>query len=242
MLLSSLLQHTEGTSFHAEVKRLFFGSLSTYMRCHGCGASSARAEAFSSLFVAVSGVSDLECGLDALLAPELLSGANQWRCSACGRKSDATRGGRLQQLPPLLALQLGRFGMEYSKAAGGFVRAKLHACLDFPPELFFCLDEGSFRLAPGPAADREAGDAKGGNAQPATRARHAAHRALCLEALERQCGLPRQARIHSSSVTFAGWAGRLRRSCWALRRCDKHDATPLRMSFDDAMGKGSDVV
>lgn len=40
---------------------------------------------------------------------ELLNGDNQYQCDMCQKKTDANKGIKLQQLPPILTISLNRF-------------------------------------------------------------------------------------------------------------------------------------
>ncbi len=56
-----------------------------------------------------------EC-IDDLLKPEMMQGDNQYYCSGCRQKRDATRTTKLADLPPVLNLQLLRF--VYDRSSG----------------------------------------------------------------------------------------------------------------------------
>lgn len=65
------------------------------------------------------------------LSEEELTGDNQYFCSNCNKKQDAMTGIRLQQLPPVLQLQLLRYEID---AAQG-TRRKIHSAIQFPDNL-----------------------------------------------------------------------------------------------------------
>ncbi len=54
--------------------------------------------------------------MDDLLKPEMMHDDNQYYCSNCAQKRDATRKTRLTELPPVLNLQLLRF--VYDRSSG----------------------------------------------------------------------------------------------------------------------------
>lgn len=56
----------------------------------------------------MKGLKSLDDSLDDYLSEEELQGDNQYFCSSCATRVDATRSIRLQSLPPVLIFQLKR--------------------------------------------------------------------------------------------------------------------------------------
>lgn len=103
---------------------IFWGRSSITTKCSGCGYSSKRTEEFKFLPVPIvecdeetaglrpKGVSkdvDVQQLLNMSLEPEHMIGDNQYSCSGCNRKCDATRTPDFESLPPVLNLQLTRY-------------------------------------------------------------------------------------------------------------------------------------
>ena len=126
------------------IESLFQGEQRYYTRCLGleCGAISYRHAPFRYLNLAVplldlsltdaerthpSGRADVLWSLQQLVTPELLRGENQYKCEACGKKTDAERGTQFLNLPTILTLQLQRF--EVDKETGA--RRKVNTTLAF---------------------------------------------------------------------------------------------------------------
>lgn len=73
----------------------------------------------------------LHRALRSYLHPETLAGPNQWQCSGCGCKVDATKTARLTSLPPILTLHLKRFTFDWRTSR----YSKVDAPFSFPFEL-----------------------------------------------------------------------------------------------------------
>ena len=58
---------------------------------------------------AAGGDVDVQQCVDAYLHPESLEGDNQYECSKCKKKCDATRSMTMVKLPPVLNVQLARY-------------------------------------------------------------------------------------------------------------------------------------
>ncbi len=69
--------------------------------------------------------------IDDLLVPEILRGANQYHCSHCDAKCDASRAMQLKRLPPILHFSMMRF--VYDVKSG--TRKKSKAAIRFPPRI-----------------------------------------------------------------------------------------------------------
>lgn len=85
----------------------FRGELQYQTECLKCHNKTSRPENFTELELNVR--KNLEESLDELLQDETLSGSDQYYCSNCDQKNDATRKTQLLKLPPVLNLQLMRF-------------------------------------------------------------------------------------------------------------------------------------
>lgn len=103
---------------------IYWGKSSITTKCSGCGYSSKRTEEFKFVSIPIvecdegtaehrpNGVSkdvDVQQLLKMSLEPEHLIGENQYSCSGCGNKCDATRTPCFEDLPPVLNLQLTRY-------------------------------------------------------------------------------------------------------------------------------------
>jgi ubiquitin C-terminal hydrolase len=104
-LLLSLHERALGATLQPE-----FSGLAAYETlCRGCGATSRRPEAFTELQLDVHTARTLEAALRLLFHAEELSGDNQYHCSYCANRCDATRRFALSALPRTLSLHLLRF-------------------------------------------------------------------------------------------------------------------------------------
>lgn len=93
----------------------FCGTLVHEVLCHTCAGVGRREEVFTDLALALSGdsapssVADL---LSAFLAPEQMSGDDQYWCDACGAKRNAEKRQTITRAPANLVLVLKRFAYD----------------------------------------------------------------------------------------------------------------------------------
>ncbi|KNC50447.1 ubiquitin carboxyl-terminal hydrolase [Thecamonas trahens ATCC 50062] len=111
------------------VQALYGGTLRDSVVCLGCGHAAVRLDAFLdvSLYMDAT-IGSLEQALAAFVAPERLTGDNQYACSGCETKVDADKGLTFGDLPPVLSFQLKRFVYDWQANR----RVKLNQKLTFP--------------------------------------------------------------------------------------------------------------
>eukprot|EP01062_Namystynia_karyoxenos_P050257 TRINITY_DN38_c0_g1_i3.p1 TRINITY_DN38_c0_g1~~TRINITY_DN38_c0_g1_i3.p1 ORF type:complete len:1401 (+),score=424.96 TRINITY_DN38_c0_g1_i3:132-4205(+) len=83
-------------------------SVAIAMHCLSCSTERVRREHMQDLSLPIAGESLAE-SLAAYFAPEPLTGENRYECSSCKAKCDAERRPRLDSMPVVLTLSLGRF-------------------------------------------------------------------------------------------------------------------------------------
>lgn len=94
---------------------LFSGTLVHEVMCHTCAGVGRREEVFTDLALALSGDSAPSSVADLMgefLAPELMSGDDQYWCDACGAKRDAEKRQAIARAPVNLVLVLKRFAYD----------------------------------------------------------------------------------------------------------------------------------
>jgi hypothetical protein len=119
-------------------------------RCRGCqqeSEMSSKEHAFYELTLQPSEGGTLHQSLWQYLSEEQLDGANQYDCSSCGSKQDATCKIVLGKLPDTLFLQLMRFKYEEG------TRKKLRHSFSFPTELDMAPYEGDLEQPPEGGSD-----------------------------------------------------------------------------------------
>ncbi|KAH8826973.1 cysteine proteinase [Flagelloscypha sp. PMI_526] len=118
------------------VKDRFQGTQVYGTRCNSCATPSERGTEFFEIEVNFMNNAKLEDCIDKSLEPEILSGDNQYFCSVCQTKRDATRYSKYRSLPPALHFSLQRFVYDYDTMS----RKKLKDIINFPKTL----DMGKF--------------------------------------------------------------------------------------------------
>lgn len=93
--------------------------------------NSADADTFLELEVSLKNGSSLQQRLEAMLVPELLDGANKYRCPQCNDLRPATRQTKPSSLPRFIHFSLLRF--EYDQKSGS--RKKVKASISYPKKL-----------------------------------------------------------------------------------------------------------
>ncbi|KAF8921110.1 cysteine proteinase [Mucidula mucida] len=104
--------------------------------CDACGYQSERPDDFREIEINFKNNAKLEDRITAYLKPENLNGDNQYFCSRCDSKQDATRYTKFQHLPPVLNFSLLRFVYDFDKME----RRKSKNGISFPLEI----DMGQF--------------------------------------------------------------------------------------------------
>ncbi|KXS14213.1 hypothetical protein M427DRAFT_57668 [Gonapodya prolifera JEL478] len=113
------------------VKEQFEGTVIYRTRCTTCGFQSERRSHFHELEVNLrEGYTIEQCWRD-YLAPEELSGDNQYHCEQCNTKRDAERMIIVEEAPPILTFQLMRF--VYDLKSG--TKKKVKSTIKFPEVL-----------------------------------------------------------------------------------------------------------
>ena len=91
------------------IKQLISGKESYSTTCLKCGAVSSRSNEFHEIGLNIDGYSDLQAAIDGYQALEILEGENQFSCSGCNQKTNATRGVKITDTPDLLTFKLMRY-------------------------------------------------------------------------------------------------------------------------------------
>ncbi|XP_024945389.1 ubiquitin carboxyl-terminal hydrolase 48 isoform X2 [Cephus cinctus] len=112
-----------------ELQRLTQGKYSYVNCCKTCGTEHLTSTTFYELDLLLVGT--LREAIRSYLNVEQLAGQNQYHCTTCNDKKDATRFIRLDSLPDTLNIQLLRF--IFNRDTGQ--KKKLNACITFPMEL-----------------------------------------------------------------------------------------------------------
>ncbi|KAF9053878.1 cysteine proteinase [Hymenopellis radicata] len=99
--------------------------------CDACGYQSERPDDFREIEINFKNNAKLEDRITAYLKPEKLNGDNQYFCSQCNSKQDATRYTKFQHLPPVLNFSLLRFVYDFDKME----RRKSKNGISFPLEI-----------------------------------------------------------------------------------------------------------
>ena len=89
-----------------EMNNLYQGEFSSYLQCQTCNFESPTTSTFLDISLPIrnefgTGVvnSSLEMALENYLKPDLLDGDNQWECTNCKEKRDASKGLKLTKCP-----------------------------------------------------------------------------------------------------------------------------------------------
>lgn len=113
------------------VQQQYSGEYSYVTRCLQCKRESSQTSEFYELDLNIKGHKDLHQAITEFLKEEQLEGSNQYYCSVCHVKQNATRFIQLCRLPPVLNLQLLRFVFDRSSAS----KKKLNSSIRFPEVL-----------------------------------------------------------------------------------------------------------
>merc|ERR1712183_712930 len=89
---------------------LFQGQLRSRLKCSRCGLESKTFDPYLYMSVPVHDrMTTLEDALRLFVAEERLQGDEQWKCSRCKKRVDATKKIDIWKLPPVLVVHLKRF-------------------------------------------------------------------------------------------------------------------------------------
>mmetsp|Transcript_32739 Transcript_32739/g.56995 ORF Transcript_32739/g.56995 Transcript_32739/m.56995 type:complete len:1043 (+) Transcript_32739:920-4048(+) len=134
VLFDAIEQSVRGTEQASMITDLYEGVLHDYVKCLNCGTESRREDKFLDVSLTVKNIFDkvyndsVEKALENYLKAEFLNGDNRYMCEICNSKQDALKGLKFKNLPPILALQLKRFDLDYTT----FQRIKLNDEVSFP--------------------------------------------------------------------------------------------------------------
>eukprot|EP00347_Sterkiella_histriomuscorum_P024007 403332628 len=127
----------------SKIRDLYQGTSVSYVKCEECGYESQNQDKYLDLSLPIrndqgpptakdnpfhmNNVS-LDMALENYLKPEKLEGDNQYACSNCNKKVNATKGIKLQSSPQILTVQLNRFTLDWTT----YQMVKVHDRVTFP--------------------------------------------------------------------------------------------------------------
>ncbi|KAH9492249.1 Ubiquitin carboxyl-terminal hydrolase 24 [Bulinus truncatus] len=111
-VLDQIDEHMKSIGREEIFKKKFQGIFSDQKICKDCPHRYEREEAFIALNLTVKNAT-LQDSLDQFVKEELLEGANAYYCEKCGEKRNAIKRMCIKMLPPLLCIQLKRFGYDW---------------------------------------------------------------------------------------------------------------------------------
>ncbi|KAI5083066.1 hypothetical protein GOP47_0002809 [Adiantum capillus-veneris] len=106
------------------IKSVFGGRLRSQVKCTQCSYCSNKYDPFLDLSLEVARADSLHKALAHFTAIEVLDGDNKYHCSKCNTKVRALKQFTIDQAPPILTVQLKRFGS--SGSYGGKIDKKVH--------------------------------------------------------------------------------------------------------------------
>ncbi|KAL0590185.1 hypothetical protein ABG067_001830 [Albugo candida] len=130
ILCDRLEEKMSRTIVEGSIRKLFGGTVRSYVRCVDVNYESFRDESFYDLQLDVKGCSDIYDSFRKYIAIEMLEGENQYEAEGFG-KQNAKKAICFLDFPPILNLQLKRF--EYDPMRDGMV--KIHDRFGFPTKL-----------------------------------------------------------------------------------------------------------
>eukprot|EP00466_Bigelowiella_natans_P011188 jgi/Bigna1/132559/aug1.18_g7267 len=131
VLLEAIEKSLKNTSGGDLISRTYEIGVSQEVQCKECGNISKRDTVERTLTVDVQGFPSLEDSLKSYLAPEQLTGGNQYRCYCCQKKVDAIKRFRMKKLPPVLTICMNRFSFDWNRNT----RIKIGDRFSFPKVL-----------------------------------------------------------------------------------------------------------
>ncbi|KAL5016318.1 hypothetical protein ScPMuIL_005907 [Solemya velum] len=111
-LIDQCDEHMKKTGKDEIFKKKFQGIFSDQKICKDCPHRYEREEAFFALNLTVKNAT-LQDSLDQFVKDELLEGENAYYCEKCGEKRNTIKRMCIKILPPLLCIQLKRFGYDW---------------------------------------------------------------------------------------------------------------------------------
>ncbi|VDI64157.1 ubiquitin carboxyl-terminal hydrolase 48 [Mytilus galloprovincialis] len=130
-LLEDALSRQRDACVRNVIQNQFRGEYAYVTTCNRCGTKSERPSTFYELDLSIKGHKTLDESLKDFLQEEKLEGDNQYMCSSCNSKQNASRKIHLKYLPPVLNLQLLRF--VFDKKTG--MKKKLNSFIQFPEQI-----------------------------------------------------------------------------------------------------------
>ena len=91
------------------IKQLISGKETYSTTCSICNNISSQSNEYHEIGLNIDGCNELQDAINGYEAVETLSGENQFSCSACNKKTDATRGVKITETPDLLIFKLMRY-------------------------------------------------------------------------------------------------------------------------------------
>ncbi|XP_035828590.1 LOW QUALITY PROTEIN: ubiquitin carboxyl-terminal hydrolase 24 [Aplysia californica] len=111
-VLDQIDEHMKASGKGEIFKKKFQGIFSDQKICKDCPHRYEREEAFIALNLTVKNAT-LQDSLEQFVKGELLEGANAYFCEKCGEKRNAIKRMCIKSLPPMLCIQLKRFGYDW---------------------------------------------------------------------------------------------------------------------------------
>ncbi|BFY99847.1 hypothetical protein BsWGS_02887 [Bradybaena similaris] len=111
-VLDQIDEHMKSIGKEEIFKKKFQGVFSDQKICKDCPHRYEREEAFIALNLTVKNAT-LQDSLDQFVKGELLEGANAYFCEKCGEKRNTIKRMCIKSLPPVLCIQLKRFGYDW---------------------------------------------------------------------------------------------------------------------------------
>jgi ubiquitin carboxyl-terminal hydrolase 48 len=152
-LLESQLAAQPSCLSRNAVQDLFGGRYSYVTTCSVCQTESTSPSEFLELDLNIQDKANLQECIQDFLQVERLEGDDQYYCSQCMTKQNATRQIAIESLPPVLNMQLLRFVFDRAT----FRKKKLNSYLQFPEELdmapFLSKETSESILQPGQGLD-----------------------------------------------------------------------------------------
>ena len=110
MLIEIFENAMKDTEYDKEFRDLFYGEKENVIKCTDIDYENAGLESFTQLEVHLQQSNTLEASLRSLFQAEDLTGENQYSHETKG-KQDAKKFLRIKKLPPILQININRFGV-----------------------------------------------------------------------------------------------------------------------------------
>ncbi|KAI9144240.1 hypothetical protein BKA69DRAFT_1122491 [Paraphysoderma sedebokerense] len=131
LFLGMVESHLQGTSLQRSIRERFEGKIAYATTCSACKTESCREVSFEEIELHLKNNVPIETLIQNYLSEEILTSANQYFCSKCSEKRDASRRIKIRKLPSVLNFQLMRFVYDIKSMA----KKKVHASVRFPDVL-----------------------------------------------------------------------------------------------------------